>query len=170
MPRILAVLIALTGAVAVATTLALAGDTPDTGVAARNATLLAAAGGAEKTGPRRATITVRRSRYGRVIFDGDGRALYLFTRERSWRPLCYGACATAWPPFLTEGAPRAGRGARAGLIGTTRRRDGATQVTYRGRPLYYYVGDRQPGQILCQNVVEFGGTWLVVRPDGRAVR
>jgi hypothetical protein len=36
--------------------------------------------------------------------------------------------------------------------------------------LYYYVGDRQPGQILCQDVFEFGGTWLVVRPNGTLVR
>ena len=56
------------------------------------------------------------------------------------------------------------------LIGTIRRADGRLQVTYGGRPLYYYVGDRQPGQVLCQNVEEFGGLWLVVRPSGRLVR
>jgi len=43
------------------------------------------------------------------------------------------------------------------------------QVTYHGHPLYYYVGDRIPGQILCQNVEEFGGHWWVVSPDGRAI-
>ena len=115
-------------------------------------------------------ITVRRSRFGRVIFDGRGRALYLFTRERSARPRCYGACADAWPPFLVERRPRAGSGARGSLIGTTRRRDGTRQATYRGHPLYFYVGDTQPGQILCQDVFEFGGSWLVVSPRGRAVR
>jgi predicted lipoprotein with Yx(FWY)xxD motif len=56
------------------------------------------------------------------------------------------------------------------LLGTTKRRDGRRQVTYAGRPLYYYVNDRKPGQILCQNVAEFGGTWLVVRPSGKLVR
>ena len=115
-------------------------------------------------------ITVRRSRFGRVIFDGRGRALYLFTRERSTRPRCSGACADAWPPFLVERRPRAGSGARRALIGTTRRRDGTRQATYRGHPLYFYVGDTRPGQILCQDVFEFGGTWLVVSPRGRAVR
>ena len=115
-------------------------------------------------------IKVRPSRFGRVIFDGRGRALYLFTRERSARPRCYGACADAWPPFLVERRPRAGSGARSSLIRTTRRRDGSRQATYRGHPLYYYVGDTQPGQILCQDVFEFGGTWLVVSPRGRAVR
>jgi predicted lipoprotein with Yx(FWY)xxD motif len=116
-----------------------------------------------------ASIKVMSSRYGKLIFDGGGRALYLFTRERTSRSRCYGDCATAWPPFLTNGRPRAGKGARSKLLGTTRRRDGKTQVTYRGHPLYYYQGDRKPGQILCQDVDEFGGTWLVVSPTGRAV-
>ena len=49
-------------------------------------------------------------------------------------------------------------------------RDGSRQATYAGRPLYYYVGDRKPSQILCQNVSEFGGLWLVVRPSGTLVR
>jgi predicted lipoprotein with Yx(FWY)xxD motif len=44
------------------------------------------------------------------------------------------------------------------------------QATYAGRPLYYYVGDRKPGQILCQNVVEFGGRWLLLRASGDLVR
>jgi predicted lipoprotein with Yx(FWY)xxD motif len=58
---------------------------------------------------------------------------------------------------------------RSSLLGRTKRRDGRYQVTYKGRPLYYYVSE-PPGQVLCQNVDEFGGLWLVVRPDGRAVR
>jgi predicted lipoprotein with Yx(FWY)xxD motif len=67
-------------------------------------------------------------------------------------------------------APRAGAGLKGSLLRTTRRADGRLQVTYNGRPLYYYVGDRAPGQILCQNVSEFGGLWLVARPNGTLVR
>jgi predicted lipoprotein with Yx(FWY)xxD motif len=55
-------------------------------------------------------------------------------------------------------------------LGTKRRRDGRLQVTYNGHPLYYYVNDLKPGQILCQNVQEFGGTWLVVSPEGSPLR
>ena len=110
------------------------------------------------------------TRYGRVLFDGEGRALYLFTRERTGRSRCYGDCASAWPSFLTKGRPRARSGVKSSLLGTTRRRDGKTQVIYRGHPLYYYVGDRKAGQILCQDVNEFGGTWLVVSPSGQPVR
>lgn len=118
-----------------------------------------------------ATLTVRSTRFGRILFDGRGRALYGFTRDRRGGPSqCYGACASAWPVYFAPGQLRAGKGVKRSLIGTTRRRDGRRQVTYNGWPLYYYVGDRAPGQVLCQNVDEFGGTWLVVRPSGGLVR
>ena len=116
------------------------------------------------------TVTAGRSAYGVVLFDGHGKALYAFTRDRDGRSTCSGACAAAWPPYIAGDDPRAGRGADSSLLHTTRRGDGSRQVTYAGRPLYYYVGDRKPGQILCQNVSEYGGLWLIVRPSGRLVR
>ncbi|MGH3072411.1 MAG: COG4315 family predicted lipoprotein, partial [Gaiellaceae bacterium] len=103
-----------------------------------------------------ATVSVRSSSYGPVLFDGRGYALYAFTRDPRNRSTCFGACATAWPPYRARGALRAGSGARAALLGRTR----SGQVTYAGRPLYYYIGDRRPRQILCQDVFEFGGRWL----------
>jgi predicted lipoprotein with Yx(FWY)xxD motif len=121
-------------------------------------------------GPARATVKVDESRFGRMLVDGRGFSLYLFTRDRRGSSRCYGDCAKAWPPLLTGGAPRGGSGARKRLLGTTTRRSGKRQVTYRGHPLYYYAGETRPGQVLCQDVVEFGGTWLVVSPSGRAIR
>jgi predicted lipoprotein with Yx(FWY)xxD motif len=122
--------------------------------------------GAAKTG---ITVKTASSRFGTILVDGAGRTLYLFTADRGRTSRCYGACAKAWPVTYAKGTPRAAGGARASLLGRTKRRDGRLQVTYRGRPLYYYV-DEPAGQVLCQNVNEFGGLWLVVRPDGRAVR
>jgi predicted lipoprotein with Yx(FWY)xxD motif len=116
-----------------------------------------------------ATVKVMHTQYGRVLVDGSGRALYLFTRDRTPSSQCSGPCVTAWPPLLTRGKPVAGAGARASLLGSTRRRDGSTQVTYHGHPLYHYVGDRLPGQVLCQDVEEFGGRWYVVTPSGSRV-
>jgi predicted lipoprotein with Yx(FWY)xxD motif len=114
-------------------------------------------------------VKVSPSRYGPVLFDGKGRALYLFTKEKTSKSRCYGDCARAWPPFISSGKPRAGKGADQDLLGTTKRRNGKRQVTYNGHPLYYYVADTQAGQITCQDVYEFGGTWLVVDRRGRAV-
>lgn len=113
-----------------------------------------------------ARLEVVDSQFGRVVADRHGEALYVFDREQSGKSECYGACAKVWPPLLTKGRPIAA-GARRDLLGTTRRADGRLQVTYAGQPLYYYVSD-SPGTILCHDVVEFGGTWLVVKPDGRA--
>jgi predicted lipoprotein with Yx(FWY)xxD motif len=116
------------------------------------------------------TLVVKSSSYGRILFDSRGYVLYAFTRDTRGRSACYGACAKAWPVYFAKGALNAGNGIKRLLLGTTKRRDGRRQVTYAGRPLYYYVGDRKPGQILCQNVAEFGGTWLIIRPSGRLVR
>jgi predicted lipoprotein with Yx(FWY)xxD motif len=118
----------------------------------------------------RSTVAARPSSYGRILFDGRGFVLYAFTKDRPGRSACAGPCAQAWPPYLVQARAKAGPGVMAGRLGTTKRADGRLQVTYAGRPLYYYVGDPKPGQILCQNVREFGGLWLVVRPDGRLVR
>ena len=82
---------------------------------------------------------------------------------------CYGSCAKAWPPYIVSHKPRAGAGVRAGLIGTTRRKDGKLQVTYGGHPLYFYSGDPK-GQAKCQKVTNSGGIWLVVAANGKAVR
>ena len=107
------------------------------------------------------------SEYGKVVADAKGEAFYLFDKEDGPKSECYGACAEAWPPVLTKGKPRAGKGVKASLLGTTKRKNGKLQVTYAGRPLYYYVDD-SPGTILCHDVAEFGGLWLVVKPDGEA--
>lgn len=123
-----------------------------------------------RSGSSTTSVKVMNTRYGRMLFDGKGRALYLFTREQTSRARCYGDCAVAWPPFIARGTPTATNGAKGSLLGTTLRRNGKRQVTYRGHPLYYYVSDRKPGQVTCQNVEEFGGLWLVVSPGGRAIR
>jgi len=113
-------------------------------------------------------ITTADSQLGEALFDGDDRAIYYFDKEQTEASECYGACAEAWPPVLTDGSPQAGGGADADLLGTTERDDGSTQATYDGRPLYYYVDD-PAGEILCHNVSEFGGLWLAVQPSGAAV-
>ena len=107
--------------------------------------------------------------YGVALVDRRGFALYRFTHDTRPASTCYAACAGAWPPYLVppKQAPRATDG---GLVGTVRRTDGRIQVTYAGHPLYYYVGDRRPGQVLCQGVTEFGGGWYVVARSGQIIR
>jgi predicted lipoprotein with Yx(FWY)xxD motif len=116
-----------------------------------------------------ATVKVGKTSYGKILQDKRGRTLYLFTKEKSSKSECYGDCARAWPPLITKGKPKAGSGAIASKLGTTKRRGGKQQVTYNGHPLYYYVDEDEPNEVLCQAVEEFGGIWYVVDRKGNAV-
>ena len=111
-------------------------------------------------------ITLRGSEFGTMLFGPRRQAIYVFERDSRDESACYGECARAWPPVLTKARPAAGRGVRARPLGTTRRRGGKRQVTYAGRPLYYYA-HKGPGEVLCHNVDLNGGLWWVVGPSGR---
>jgi predicted lipoprotein with Yx(FWY)xxD motif len=112
-----------------------------------------------------AVITLASSQFGPVLFDGSGQAIYLFDAETTSKPNCYGDCASAWPPVLTTGRPVARGGVRPDLLGVTTRRDGASQVTYAGKPLYFYAHEGQR-VVLCHNIREFGGLWLAITKSG----
>lgn len=118
-----------------------------------------------------AAVDVLTSRYGNILVDGQGHALYLFAADKTTESTCYDACATAWPPMLADKGATidAMHGATGSLTGTTTRKDGMLQVTYNGHPLYYFVGDKNPGEIHCQAVVNFGAAWYVVDPNGSAI-
>lgn len=115
-----------------------------------------------------ATVTASSTGAGTVLVVG-GRTVYLFERDRGAHSTCSGACATNWPPTTTAGAPKAGGGATASMLGTTKRSDGMTQVTYAGHPLYFFAGDSSAGQTNGQGVNAFGAKWYVVAPNGVAV-
>lgn len=110
-------------------------------------------------------ITSAGSDYGQMLFNDDGQAIYIWEREKSAKPRCYGDCAEDWPPVLTDGDPVATGRVSAKKLGTTQRSDGTTQVTYNGHPLYYYT-DELPGEVRCHNVATHGGLWWVITPKG----
>ena len=117
-----------------------------------------------------ATVAVAgNAKLGQILVDGSGRTLYLFEADKGTTSTCYGSCATYWPPLLTNGAPKAGVGVNASLLGTTKRNDGALEVTYGGHPLYYVVTDHNPGDATGQGVNNFGAPWEVVGPDGTKI-
>ena len=134
------------------------------------AALLVATSAMSSTPQAASSVTARGSSFGQILFDGHGFALYAFTRDGVRHSACANACGSRWPPYIVRRRPNANRGVDASLLGTITRRDGRRQVTYAGKPLYHYVGDRKPLQVLCQNVREFGGLWLVVKPNGTVVR
>jgi predicted lipoprotein with Yx(FWY)xxD motif len=117
------------------------------------------------------TIGIGSTRLGRILIDGKGRTLYLFVADSGTRSACNSsACVQYWPPVLTTGAPQAGSGLNGSLLGTTVRRDGTTEVTYAGHPLYYFISDKKAGDVTGQGIDGFGGPWYVVSPSGMAIR
>lgn len=125
------------------------------------------AGGSTTTGGGGATVSVASvPGLGRVLVDSNGLTLYDFEKDKASMSACYGPCAASWPPLTTEGAPQESNGANASLIGTTKRRDGTTQVTYAGHPLYTYAGDSKPGDANGNDITQFGGEWYALKPTG----
>jgi len=106
---------------------------------------------------------------GKILVDPKGRTLYDFPIDKGTMSVCYGACASLWPPLTTQTKPTAGPGVKAGLIGTTKRTDGTTEVTYAGHPLYYYAPDQKRGQISGQALNQFGAPWYVLAPSGQEI-
>jgi predicted lipoprotein with Yx(FWY)xxD motif len=115
-------------------------------------------------------VKVGSSNLGRILVDSHGKTLYMWAHDKTSRSTCNGDCAEYWPPLVTHGRPSAAAGARAKLLGTTRRRDGRLQVTYAGHPLYYFVQDTKAGQTKGEALTGFGGRWDPVSAAGRAVR
>lgn len=106
---------------------------------------------------------------GAYLTDAEGRSLYIFEGDSAMQSNCYDACAEAWPPFLSEGTAEAGVGVEAAMIGAIKRKDGATQVTYNGMPLYYFVNDAEAGQTTGQDKEGFGAEWYLLTPKGEKV-
>jgi predicted lipoprotein with Yx(FWY)xxD motif len=131
-------------------------------------------GGAAATTPTEAspsegvaTVTVASvPKLGKVIVDSEGFTLYDFRKDKGTTSSCYGPCAAVWPPLTTGSAPKAGGGASASMLGTTKRKDGTMQVTFAGHPLYTYSADTKPGEATGNNVDLYGGEWYALTPSG----
>lgn len=107
---------------------------------------------------------------GKILSGGQDKTLYVFEKDKSPESTCSGACALAWPPMIVKAPPVAGEGGvRKSLLGTSKRADGKTQVTYKGRPLYFHQADQRAGQANGQGLEQFGARWFVLGTDGEAV-
>lgn len=123
--------------------------------------------GLPSAGAKAATVMVASNeQLGSFLVDAKGMTLYIFLNDTPNTSNCYDACAQNWPPLLAEGTPVAGEGVDASLLGTTQRKDGTTQVTYNGWPLYYFVRDEKPGDTNGQGVRD---VWFVISPQGEKI-
>lgn len=110
-----------------------------------------------------ATIDVMYTPELGTFLVGDGSmTLYLFTPDSHNHSVCYGGCAVIWPPMLVDSLDDLEVADNIpGTFGIAERTDGTKQVTYNGIPLYYWIVDKQPGDVTGQGVDD---AWYVVNP------
>jgi predicted lipoprotein with Yx(FWY)xxD motif len=113
-----------------------------------------------------AVSTASTPKLGTIIVNSSGMALYDFQKDTATKSACYGSCAKIWPPLTTSSAPKAAGGVEASKLGTIRRTDGTTQVTYNGHPLYTYTADMSLGEVNGNGITSFGGSWHALQPSG----
>ena len=115
------------------------------------------------------SVDLAGSNLGKILVDGKGRTLYLFEADKGATSACNGACASVWPPLTTTGKPKAGTGLSASKLGTAKRDDGSTGITYNGHPLYTSAGDSGPGQTNGQGIDGFGAEWFALSAAGNKI-
>jgi len=135
---------------------------------------LAATGAAPSISAKRVTVRLERTSLGKILVDGSGYTLYLFTRDRRRVDRCtkVSGCLSVWPALTTATLkPVAGRGVRSSLLGTIKFGENADlrQITYAGHPLYSYAGDFAPRSTDYVGTYEYGGSWYAVSAAGRQV-
>lgn len=93
------------------------------------------------------TTAVHSGPLGRYVTSANGRTVYIFSADTSSMSACHGACTHEWPAVMS----------------------GGHQVVFKGHPIYYFAGDKAPGAMNGEGLDDFGGTWTVVSPTGRAI-
>jgi predicted lipoprotein with Yx(FWY)xxD motif len=117
-----------------------------------------------------AVVSSKHTKLGTVLAAGKKQlTVYLFEADKGTESTCNGACAKVWPPVTTGAAARALGAAKAADLGTTTRKDGTKQVTYKGHPLYFYEKDDDDGDTYGQGSTSFGAGWYVLSPSGKKI-
>jgi predicted lipoprotein with Yx(FWY)xxD motif len=116
-----------------------------------------------------AVVATKSGSNGTYLTDGKGMTLYLFKADKTSKSTCSSACAAYWQAYTTTGTPTVSGGADQSKVGTSKRSDGKTQVTYAGHPLYHYAQDSSPGDTKGEGSTNFGAEWTMVSTDGSAI-
>lgn len=111
-------------------------------------------------------------KFGKILDDSRGWTIYVYSKDRRNKNVCQNnsSCRSVWPAVLTTGKPVAGPGVKQSLLGTIKLKDGKTQVTYNGHPLYTYLGDNGPHKTFYVNFFQAGGYWPAINAAGKEVK
>jgi len=97
---------------------------------------------------------------GKFLTDSKGMTLYIFKKDSPGKSACAGPCVEKWPLYFREKVA-VPKGLNEGDFGTITREDAKKQTTYKGSPLYYFAGDKAPGDVLGQGLLN---AWYAVNP------
>jgi predicted lipoprotein with Yx(FWY)xxD motif len=116
------------------------------------------------------TLTSASSPVGRILVSANGSTLYDFVPDTPTSSTCTSvSCVFLWPPLIADGPVTVAPGLDPQLVGTIRRPDGSTQITYGGHPLYTYNSDVTAGMVTGQALLQSGGYWYVVGTNGQQI-
>jgi predicted lipoprotein with Yx(FWY)xxD motif len=112
-------------------------------------------------------VMLATSDLGEIVVGGAGMTLYGFTPDEAGDPTCYDDCAQAWPPLVAPPDITVGEGLDDGdFTAVPRTDDAGDQVKFGQWPLYYFAGDRAPGDTNGQGVSDI---WFVIGADGQLI-
>ncbi len=136
------------------------------------ATTMGVASVAEAHAATGAHVQLVSTSLGKVLANGRGFTLYMFTRDGRNHDSCaaVSGCLGVWPMLAAHGNTVAGTGVKHSLLGTTKLANGKRQVTYAGHPLYMYSGDFSPHSTAYVGARQFGGMWYALSAGGKSVK
>ncbi len=116
------------------------------------------------------TLTIQHTPDGEILATGGGATLYDFVPDTPTHSACLNdGCVFQWPPLIKDGPISLGPGVDPSLVGTLKRPDGSTQISYGNHPLYTYNLDVSPGMVTGQAIDQDGGPWYVLTPKGKQI-
>jgi predicted lipoprotein with Yx(FWY)xxD motif len=115
--------------------------------------VLALATGAAAEGPAKVMKTAK----GQVLADEKGMTLYVFDKDTANSSACYDTCAKNWPPFMASAKAKP-----EGEWTVVERKDGTKMWAYDGKPLYTFIKDKKPGEVMGDGV---NGVWHAAAAD-----
>ena len=93
----------------------------------------------------------------KIYTDAKGMTLYTFDKDETGKTNCYDKCAVAWPPLMAAADAKP-----EGEWTIVERTDGAKMWAYDGKPLYTFVKDTKPGEVMGDGAND---VWHVAKPD-----
>ncbi len=107
--------------------------------------------------------TAQNKTWGKILVLSNGTVVYRLTTDSKNKSACSGECAKIWPPVVLAAGQKTATGKGVVGLGVITRSGGSRQVTYKGVPLYEFIGDHTPGQT-TGNIKDTWGRWWVVSP------